>query len=68
MVEMKKGSLKVVKVILNEIDTYFCQLQNKICTKTFDIDIFGVCTSFVPNINAQRFSKRGNKRTISCCI
>ena len=26
----EKGSLKVVKVILNEIDAYFCQLKNKI--------------------------------------
>ena len=62
----EKGSFKVVKVILNEIDAYFCELKNKICTKTFDI--FGACTFFVPNINAQRFSKHGNKRTISCRI
>ena len=37
----EKGSLNVVEVILNEIDAYFCQLKNKICTNTFDI--FGVC-------------------------
>ena len=43
----EKDSLKVVKVILNEIDTYFCQLQNKICTKTFDIDIFWVYSMYI---------------------
>ena len=63
-----KGSLKIIKVILNEIDTYFCQLKNKTCSKTFGS--FGVCTmqytSFDPKIYAQRFSKHGNKRTISC--
>ena len=41
----EKGSLKVVKVILNEFDTYVCQLQNKECTKTFNI--IWVCRLYI---------------------